>query len=151
MSRGSVWQQLLCTWLWEAAEALSTSPQPLQAFQHHWINSQPWHSQQWCLLKSGQAHWPLHLLKERDVTISSMRLTRKKAIKQQNSCGKCCWEGYSLSIPARKRHSGFVFFSSSWKNRSGKGSHRLPCDAGHGKEGRMELQQAVCAAKSRSK
>lgn len=111
VSRGSVWQQLLCSSLWEAAEALGPSLQPVQPFQQHWIHSQPWHCQ-WCLLKPGQGCWPLHLLKESFVTISSMRPSRKKAVNQQNSGDKCCWEGYSLSIPARDFLKGVLFLSS---------------------------------------
>lgn len=158
VSRGSVWQQLLCSSLWEAAEALGPSLQPLQPFQQHWIHSQPWHCQ-WCLLKPGQGCWPLHLLKESFVTISSMRPSRKKAVKQQNSGDKCCWEGYSLSIPARDFLKGVLFLSSFllpektiWERIS---QAVLRCWTRQG--GRRELQQAVCAwvqskaAESRSK
>lgn len=41
-----------------------------------------------------------------------MRQSRKKAIEQQNFRDKYCWEGYSLSIPARDFLQSILFLSS---------------------------------------
>lgn len=69
----------------------------------------------------------LHSLKERDVTILSMRQRRKRAIKQQNSGDKCCWEGYSLSIPARDFLQGILFLSFLLPEQTGLGKDLTGC------------------------